>query len=106
MLKEFKEFIFRGNVISLAVGIIIGAAFNDIVKAIVDNVLMPIVGILTGGVDFKGLSVTIGSAKLLYGMAIQATVVFIIIAFFLFLIVKAANSANKKEADAPPPPAP
>jgi large conductance mechanosensitive channel len=103
MLKEFKAFIFRGNVISLAVGIIIGAAFNDIVKAIVDNILMPVVGILTGGYDFKSLAITVHNAKIQYGMAIQASVSFIIIAFSLFLIVKAANAATKKEEAAAPP---
>jgi large conductance mechanosensitive channel len=103
MFKEFKSFVFRGNVISLAVGIIIGAAFNDIVKAIVDNILMPIVGILTGGYDFKNLGFTVHNAKIQYGMAIQASVSFIIIAFCLFLIVKAANAASKKEEAAAPP---
>ena len=107
MLKEFKAFIFRGNVVDLAVAVIIGGAFGAIVNSVVENILMPIVGIITGGYDFKNLSIKVGEAELKYGMAIQATVSFLIIAFFLFLIVKAANMAKKKEEAAPaPPPAP
>ncbi len=91
ILKEFREFTLKSNVIDLAVGIIIGAAFGAIVTSIVDNIFMPLVGMMTGGVDFKTLSVKVGSAELKYGMFIQATVTFLIIAFFLFLVVKAVN---------------
>ncbi len=91
ILKEFREFTLKSNVIDLAVGIIIGAAFGAIVTSIVDNIFMPLVGMMTGGVDFKSLALKVGSAVLKYGMFIQATVTFLIIAFFLFLVVKAVN---------------
>jgi len=106
MFNEFKQFALRGNVLDLAIGIVIGAAFGAIVSAAVDNILMPIVGILTGGVDFKLLSVKVGSAELKYGMFIQACVTFLIIAFFLFLIVQGANRLKRKDrsAAAEPPP--
>ena len=96
MLKEFREFTLKGNVIDLAVGVIIGAAFGGIVTSVVDNVFMPLIGMLTGGVDFKSLSFRLGSAELKYGMFIQATVTFLIIAFFLFLVVKAVNKIRLK----------
>src|SRR5688500_12730495 len=96
MLKEFREFTLKSNVIDLAVGVIIGAAFGGIVTAVVDNLFMPLIGILTGGVDFKTLSFRVGSAELKYGMFIQATVTFLIIAFFLFLVVKAVNKIRLK----------
>ncbi len=96
MLKEFREFTLKGNVLDLAVGVIIGAAFGGIVSSVVDNVFMPLIGMLTGGVDFKSLSVRVGSAELKYGMFIQATVTFVIIAFFLFLVVKAVNKIRLK----------
>jgi len=102
ILKDFRDFALRGNVLDLAVGIIIGAAFASIVSAVVDNILMPIIGIITGGVDFKSLAVKVGSAELKYGMFIQATITFLIIAFVLFLIVKAANNMKLKTAVAPP----
>ena len=96
MLQEFRDFTFRGNVLDLAVGIVIGAAFAAIVNAVVDNILMPIIGMLTGGHDFTSYSITVGTAKLKYGMFIQATFTFLIIAFFLFLVVKAANKIKLK----------
>ncbi|HEU4471364.1 MAG TPA: large conductance mechanosensitive channel protein MscL [Flavisolibacter sp.] len=102
LLKDFREFTLRGNVLDLAVGIVIGAAFGSIVTAVVDNILMPIIGILTGGVDFKSLAVKVGNAELKYGLFIQATVTFLIIAFFLFLVVKAANAVRLKTPVAPP----
>lgn len=103
MLKEFKDFAMKGNVIDLAVGVIIGAAFGAIVGAVVDHILMPIVGMITGGINFDALSVKVGDAELKYGMAISAAVKFLAIAFFLFLIIKAMNAAKKKEAAAAPP---
>ena len=102
MLNEFKKFAIKGNVLDLAIGIVIGAAFGAIVTAVVDNILMPIVGILTGGIDFKSLSVKVGSAELKYGLFIQATITFLIIAFFLFLVVQAANKMKAKEPPAAP----
>ena len=74
LLKDFKDFALRGNVLDLAVGIVIGAAFASIVTAIVDNILMPVIGMLTGGIDFKSLSFKFGSAELKYGMFIQAAI--------------------------------
>ena len=103
MLTEFKAFALKGNVLDLAVGIVIGAAFGAIVNAAVDNILMPIVGILTGGLDFKSQAIKVGSAELKYGMFIQAVVTFIIIAIFLFLVVQAANKMKAKEPAVPAP---
>lgn len=102
MLKEFKDFAMKGNVTDLAIGIIIGGAFGAIVGAVVDHILMPIVGILTGGVNFDTLSVKVGEAELKYGMAIAAAVKFIVIAFFLFLVIKAINKTQKAEPPAAP----
>ena len=96
MIKEFKEFIMRGNVVDLAVGVIVGAAFQKIVSSLVDNILMPIVGMLIGGVDFTTLSITVGTAEIKYGLFIQNVIDFLIVAFVLFLVVKAMNSAKKK----------
>ena len=101
MLKDFKDFALRGNVLDLAIGIVIGAAFAAIVSSIVDNLLMPIVGILTGGVDLKSLGIKVGDAEIKYGLFLQATVTFIIIAAFLFLVVKTANRAKLKTPIAP-----
>lgn len=103
MLKEFREFATKGNVMELAIGIIIGAAFSAIVTAVVENILMPIIGILTGGVDFKSLAVKVGSAELKYGMFIQAVVVFLIIAFFLFIVVKAMSKLKRESTTDPTP---
>jgi large conductance mechanosensitive channel len=101
-IKEFKDFAMKGNVMDLAIGVVIGGAFGAIVTAAVDNILMPIVGMLTGGYDFTTLSVKVGSAELKYGMFIQALITFIIIALFLFMVVKALNKMKKKEEDAAP----
>lgn len=103
MLKEFKEFAIKGNVIDLAVAVVLGVAFNAIVVAIVDNIIMPIVGMITGGIDFNSLSITVGNAELKYGIAISAIVKFLAIALFLFMVIKAINSSKKKEAPAEPP---
>ncbi len=102
MLKEFKDFAMKGNVTDLAIGIIIGGAFGAIVGAVVDHILMPIVGILTGGVNFDTLSVKVGEAELKYGLAIAAAVKFIVIAFFLFLVIKGINKTKKAEPPAAP----
>ncbi len=95
MIKEFKEFIMRGNVIDLAVGVIVGAAFQKIVSSLVDNILMPVVGMIIGGIDFSTLSVMVGTAEVKYGLFIQNVIDFLIVAFVLFLVVKAMNSAKK-----------
>ena len=83
MLQEFRDFLARGNVLDLAVAIIIGIAFAAIVTSLVDNIIMPLVGIVLGGVDFTSLMIQVGSAQLMYGNFIQALVNFFIIAFFL-----------------------
>jgi large conductance mechanosensitive channel len=105
MLKEFKNFAMKGNVVDLAVGVVIGGAFGAIVNSLVGDVIMPIIGVLTGGIDFSGLSITVGKAVITYGKFIQATFSFIIIAFALFMVIKAINSMKKEEAATPPPPA-
>lgn len=92
--KEFKDFISKGNVIDLAVGVIIGSAFSAIVTSLVDNIISPIIGIFLGGLDFSGLAITVGSAKIMYGSFIQAVINFLIIAFVLFMIVKLVNSVR------------
>ncbi|WP_214769866.1 large-conductance mechanosensitive channel protein MscL [Exiguobacterium sp. s133] len=97
MFKAFKEFAFRGNVVDLAIGVILGAAFSSITKALVNSIFMPLIGIVVGGVNVKGLSVSVGSAELLYGQFLQATIEFILIAFALFLFVKAINRFRSKE---------
>ncbi len=94
IITEFKEFAMKGNVLDLAVGVIIGAAFGKIVDSLVSDVLMPLIGICIGGKDFTTLSLQVGDAKLMYGNAIQATINFIIIAFVLFIILKAANKGK------------
>ncbi|WP_100626836.1 large-conductance mechanosensitive channel protein MscL [Algoriphagus formosus] len=123
MLKEFKEFAMKGNVVDLAVGVIIGGAFGKIVTSFVNDVVMPPIGLLVGGVNFKNLVYPLKEAELdaagevltpavtlNYGMFIQNVVDFVIIAFVIFLAIKAINRMNrkeeKKEASAPPPPPP
>ena len=105
VIKEFKEFISRGNVMDMAVGVIIGGAFGKIVTALVDCILMPIVGLALGGLDFSSLRWNIvGDTTLYYGAFIQAVVDFLIVAVCIFLIVKAMNKFKKKEepkAEAP-----
>lgn len=124
MFKEFRDFALKGNVIDLAIGVIIGAAFGAIVSSIVDDLFMPIIGLILNGIDFSNLFVVIsnpnnipvpsvaaaraaGVATLNYGLFINAVVKFTIIAFVLFLVVKGINRLRKKEAAAPAaPPAP
>ena len=103
MLKEFKTFIMRGNVLDLAVAVIIAGAFGKIITSLVNDIIMPIVGLLLGGVNFDELTTTIGSVVINWGAFLQATVDFIVVAFIVFLIVKAAN--NMKKAPAPAAPA-
>ena len=93
---EFKEFITRGNVMDMAVGIIIGGAFTAIVSSLVNDIIMPIIGGLTGGVNFTDYVATIGNATVTYGAFIQAIVNFILIALVLFLIVRAMNNVKRK----------
>ena len=96
MIKEFKEFIARGNVMDLAVGVIIGSAFGKIVTSIVDDILMPLIGMVVGGVDFTGLVWKIGEAEVKYGNFIQNVIDFLIVAFCIFLIVKGINKISEK----------
>ena len=103
MLKEFREFAVKGNVVDLAVGIIIGGAFGKIVSSLVGDVVMPIVGLLIGGVNFTGLQATIGQSTIKYGVFIQSVVDFTIVAFSIFLVIKAMNSMKKQQEAAPPP---
>jgi len=107
LFKEFKEFISKGNVLDLAVGVIVGGAFGKIVTSLVDDIIMPIIGLIIGGIDFSGLSLKIGDATVKYGMFIQNVVNFLIIAFSIFLVVKAVNKMRrikpeKEEAPAEP----
>ena len=113
MMTEFREFAMRGNVIDLAVGVVIGAAFGKIVTALVDKVIMPPLGLLIGGVDFAKLGIVLKEATvdaagkevpavvLAYGEFINAIVQFVIVAFAIFLVVKAINRLHKKPAEAP-----
>lgn len=93
-IEEFKKFIARGNVIDLAVGVIIGGAFGKIVSSLVNDILMPIIGIIIGGVDFSNLSIKVGGAKIAYGMFIQNIIDFLIIAFCVFIFVKIINKLS------------
>jgi len=112
VMKEFKEFAVKGNVIDMAVGIVIGAAFGKIVSSFVKDVLMPPLGVLLGGMDFSKLSLTVKSAMgktaavtINYGQFIQTVVDFTIIAFAIFLMIKGINSLKRKEEEAPKTPA-
>lgn len=122
MLKEFREFIARGNVIDMAVGIIMGVAFTAIVRSLVDDVIMPVIGVILGGTDFTEFYVTLsggtyeslaaareaGAATLNYGVFLNAVVNFLLVALAVFLLVKAVNRLRRKQeeapAEAPPPP--
>ncbi len=122
MLKEFKEFAMKGNFVDMAVGIVIGAAFSTIVKSFVDDIIMPVVGVLTGGVDFSNMFAVIkggegvtfatleaakeaGAVTINYGLFINAMVTFVIVAFALFMVIKGMNAAKKAEEEAPAAPA-
>ncbi len=102
MLNEFKAFVMRGNVMDLAVGVIIGGAFGKIVSSLVSDILMPLIGLLIGGIDFSSLAFTVGNAKVTYGNFINNVVDFLIIAFVIFLMVKAINSMQKPAPAAAP----
>jgi large conductance mechanosensitive channel len=125
MLQEFKKFALRGNVMDMAVGIILGAAFGTVVKSLVDDIIMPPIGVMTSGVDFKSLSYPLTPAEkkdpkdptkvtkpaqvINYGQFINNVISFLIVAFAVFLLVKGMNAAEKKlslglQPDAPPPP--
>ena len=105
LIREFREFAVKGNVVDLAVGVIIGAAFGKIVASLVGDLVMPLVGTLIGGVDFSGLSVQVRDAKIQYGKFLQTCLDFLIIAWAIFLIVKLINRIKREEAK-PAPAAP
>ena len=94
MLQEFKDFIAKGNVMDMAVGIIIGAAFTAIVTSLVDDLINPIIGLFLGGIDFSALSASVGEATFTYGNFIMAVINFLIIAFVVFMLVKTVNKAK------------
>ncbi len=104
-LNEFKAFAMRGNVIDLAVGVIIGGAFSAITTSLINDIIMPLLGIFTSEISFSDLSVEIGGAVITYGNFIQAVLNFLVMALIVFLMVKAINRLHKKE-EAPPPPPP
>jgi large conductance mechanosensitive channel len=114
MMKEFKQFAMRGNVVDMAVGIIIGAAFGKIVSSLVNDVIMPPIGLLLGGVDFSSFMITLKQAMgdvpavtLNYGVFINTVIDFVIVAFAIFMVIKGMNRLKKKEEEAPAaPPAP
>lgn len=102
-IEEFKAFAMKGNVIDLAVAVVIGAAFGKIVSSLVANIITPIIGLLMGGVDLSGLAYTIGEAEVTYGVFIQSVIDFVIVAFVIFVVIKAINKAtslSKKETPA------
>ena len=96
MLKEFKEFIAKGNVMDLAVGVIIGGAFGKIVTSLVGDIIMPVIGVIIGGIDFTGLTLKIGNAEIKYGSFIQNVLDFLIIAFCIFMLVRIVNKFMSK----------
>ncbi len=101
-LHEFKDFISRGNVIDMAVGVIIGGAFGKIVTSVVNDMLMPLIGVIIGGIDFSGLKVIIGGAEIAYGTFIQNVIDFLIVAACIFVFVKIIGSFNKKKEEEAP----
>ena len=105
-IKEFKEFAVKGNVMDMAVGVIIGGAFGKIVTSLVNDILMPILGIVTGGIDFTGLKATIGDANITCGQFVQSVIDFVIIAFCIFLMIKGMNKLNRKQEEPAAPEAP
>ena len=100
-IAGFKAFIARGNVLDMAVGIIIGSAFTAIVTSLVNDIIMPIVGVIIGGIDFSGLKVTVRSSAINYGLFIQAIINFLLIALTVFIIIKALSKAKRKQAEEP-----
>jgi large conductance mechanosensitive channel len=110
LLKEFRTFAMKGNVVDMAVGIIIGAAFGKIVSSLVNDVIMPPIGLLIGGLDFSQLSITLSTSPIVvikYGMFINTLIDFIIVAFAIFMMIKALNRLKRKQDEAPaPPPSP
>ena len=102
VLKEFRDFAIKGNVVDLAVGVIIGAAFGKIVASLVEDIIMPMIGVIIGGFDFKGLFVQVGAAKITYGKFIQSCFDFVIIAASIFVAVRVINHLRRQQEDKPP----
>ena len=102
--SEFKTFIARGNVMDMAVGVIIGGAFSNITNSLINDIVMPLLGILTGSISFTELSVQIGPAVITYGNFIQAVLNFLVMAFVVFCLIKAINKFHQKKEEAPPAP--
>lgn len=96
-ISEFKEFISKGNVLDMAVGVIIGSAFSKIVTSLVNDIMMPLIGIIIGGHDFSNLGIKVGNAKIMYGSFLQNVVDFLIVAFCLFTVIKIINRFKKKQ---------
>lgn len=106
MWKEFKEFAIKGNVVDLAIGVIIGGAFGKIVTSLVNDIIMPLIGLMLGGIDFTSLELQVGTAVVKYGAFIQSVVDFLIVAFSIFLFVRSINRMKKKEEEKPKEPTP
>lgn len=103
-MEEFREFIARGNVMELAVGVIIGGAFSAITTSLINDIIMPVLGIFTGSISFAALSFTVNGAVIAYGNFIQAVLNFLVMAFVVFCMIKAINRFHRKKEEAPPAP--
>lgn len=103
-LSEFKAFAMRGNVVDLAIGVVIGAAFGKIVSSLVDGIIMPVIGLLLGGIDITSKVFKVGDAAVKWGAFLQSVIDFTIIAFAIFIVVKLINLLNRKEEEKPAPP--
>ena len=99
MWKDFKEFAFKGNIIDLAVAVVIGAAFGKIVSSLVENIITPLIGILVGGIDFTGLTLTVGKASVTYGIFLQNVFDFIIIAFAIFMVLRLLTKLKREKEE-------
>ncbi len=99
MLKEFKEFTMKGNIVDLAVAVVLGGAFGKVIEGLVEGIIMPFVSMIFGKPDFSAMNTTIGGTIFPYGMFIQGLLMFMLIAFALFMVVKAVNKANKKKKE-------
>ncbi|MED3709506.1 large conductance mechanosensitive channel protein MscL [Peribacillus frigoritolerans] len=97
MIKEFREFITKGNVLDLAIAVVMGAAFGKIVSSLVENIITPLVGIILGGINVSSLTIKVGNAVLKYGIFVQAVIDFLIISFAIFMFMKVANSLIRKK---------
>jgi large conductance mechanosensitive channel len=102
VLREFRDFAVKGNVVDLAVGVIIGAAFGKIVASLVEDIIMPLIGVMIGGFDFKALFLQVGAAKITYGKFIQTCFDFVIIAASIFVAVRVINHLRRKQEETPP----